>query len=83
MHGYSALEAVANRMHFEIFRNADGRHYIAVDQNDLPMRAFVDNERWRDTALEAKLRFLVGRVGADQRLPPRKTRCASFGGIVT
>lgn len=68
MHGYSALEAVANRMHFEIFRNVDGHLYVAVDAKDIPMRAFVDRERWRDTALEAKLQFLLGRVGEDQRL---------------
>jgi hypothetical protein len=68
LHSYSALEAVANRVHFEIFHNPDGLLYAPPGADDNGAIALVDVERWKNVLLEKKVQFVLGRAGDEHRL---------------
>ena len=56
IHGYAALEGVANKLKFEVFDNREGRLYAPRDPRDLATAKYLSD--WQRVPLEDKLVFL-------------------------
>lgn len=62
IHGFCALESMANYIGFEMFFNSDSKRYITPDKRDLLLERFVKS--WDKTNAIEKIEFIVHYSGS-------------------